>query len=785
MQLDRRFLAAALVAAVVGAAVGAGAVSVIQPTDAGPAAPTTDDPSDGSTDGTTDDTPTGPADDPALEQFESKAAFQAYLQQADPRERARPTAFAGGDGGDAGRPVETDEVVERDAGVTRTVTDEATRTPAPTQTAMETEAAEGGATGDAGDDPDRYSSTNVQVTGIQEPDVLKSDGETIYYSPPRTRGGHHERRTDRGTWTINASRPADPSILGRIDETGRMFLAGDRLVVLADDEVVGYDVSNPESPSRTFEKHLNGRVAAARLYDGSVYLVVQQGIDEDEPCPIEPLGVEGPAVECTDVYHPVGESNAEVTYTTVQLDPGTGSVEDSVSVVGSRDHSATYMSENGVYLTYTRRTSTTDLLSTYLLDNKSDVLDERTRQRLREIRSYDLSDRARRIEIQSALQNWLQTLDEHRRDDVRDELFEGFRNYRAERKRELVTTGVVRVGIDGGLSVEATGEVPGYPLDQFAMSEADGRLRIATTIPRLGGGIESVNDLYVLDSNLDRMGSVQGMSEGQRIYSVRYVGDTAYVVTFRQVDPFHVIDLSNPGDPEELGQVKLPGFSRYLHPLGDQKVLGIGEEDGRVKATIFDVSDPTNPEVLDSKRIDDRWSAISRTHHAFLLDRKHGVFFLPGSEGGYVMGYEDGLSLERRVDTPGAATRAMYIDDYMYVFAEEGAVVVEETDWTRTARLSFGATGGVPKVAVDWNYEEFDGELTVHHVAGRTLQGENLVLECGATEIEAGSGTYEPGEVLFDTTACEPGQEARLAWAPRGDRSVVLSEFDIPTDDSN
>ena len=200
---------------------------------------------------------------------------------------------------------------------------------------------------------------------------------------------------------------------------------------------------------------------------------------------------------------------------------------------------------------------------------------------------------------------------------------------------------------------------------------------------------QSANDLYVLNESLDVVGSVQGMAEGQRIYAARFVGDTAYLVTYRRVDPFHVIDLSEPRNPEELGQVKLPGFSQYLHPLGDDKVLGIGREDGQVKAVVFDVSTPTDPEVLDSKLIDDEWSAIARTHHAFLHDPKHGVFFLPGSEGGYVFSYGEGLEMERRIDTRGAAQRAMYVDDYLYVFGSEELVVVDETDWERVDTLDF------------------------------------------------------------------------------------------------
>ena len=198
---------------------------------------------------------------------------------------------------------------------------------------------------------------------------------------------------------------------------------------------------------------------------------------------------------------------------------------------------------------------------------------------------------------------------------------------------------------------------------------------------------ESENDLYVLDGDLNVIGEVRGMGVDQRVYAVRYVGDEAYIVTFRQIDPFHTIDLSDPENPEELGELELPGFPTYLHPLGEDRILGIGQEDGKVKAVTFDISDRENPVVEDDAILDERWSAVSDSHHAFLHDEKHEVFFLPTERGGYVFGYEDELTEKAFVETEGPAVRATYLDDYLYVFGEEELVVVDERTWEEERRV--------------------------------------------------------------------------------------------------
>ena len=152
---------------------------------------------------------------------------------------------------------------------------------------------------------------------------------------------------------------------------------------------------------------------------------------------------------------------------------------------------------------------------------------------------------------------------------------------------------------------EASGQVPGFLLNQFSMDEYEGDLRVAVTAsPSWWWSDESESHVTVLRPRgnlLEEIGSVGGLGEGERIFSVRFMGPDAYVVTFRQVDPLYALDLSDPSNPEVLGQLKIPGFSSYLHPVGDDLLLGVGQDaslEGRVEGlqvSLFDVSDPTNP----------------------------------------------------------------------------------------------------------------------------------------------------------------------------------------------
>lgn len=185
----------------------------------------------------------------------------------------------------------------------------------------------------------------------------------------------------------------------------------------------------------------------------------------------------------------------------------------------------------------------------------------------------------------------------------------------------------------------ASGSVRGHLLNQFAMSEYDGVLRVASTDGTVWGATEDsesfVTTFEVADRELEQLGQVGNMGKGERIYSVRFVGETAYVVTFRQTDPFYTVDLSDPAAPAVLGELKITGYSGQLHPLGEHHVLGVGQEatdEGRTtgaKITLFDVSDLSNPVDVDTWTAPNSWTDAEWDHKAFLWWAPEDLAVLP------------------------------------------------------------------------------------------------------------------------------------------------------------
>jgi uncharacterized secreted protein with C-terminal beta-propeller domain len=194
---------------------------------------------------------------------------------------------------------------------------------------------------------------------------------------------------------------------------------------------------------------------------------------------------------------------------------------------------------------------------------------------------------------------------------------------------------------DGEIEYNGSGEVPGRVLNQFSMDEYQGYFRIATTS---GNNWEaaSQNNLYILDGNLEIIASLEGLAPGEQIYSARFMGERCYLVTFRQIDPLFVIDLEDPYNPEVLGQLKITGYSNYLHPYDETHVLGIGKEtvaaeEGDftwyqgVKISLFDVSDVANPVEVAKYEIGDRGtdSPVLSDHKALLFDKAKNLLVIP------------------------------------------------------------------------------------------------------------------------------------------------------------
>lgn len=274
---------------------------------------------------------------------------------------------------------------------------------------------------------------------------------------------------------------------------------------------------------------------------------------------------------------------------------------------------------------------------------------------------------------------------------------------------------------NGDMAYSTKGNVPGTMLNQFSLDEYLGNLRVATTKNSWWwNDEESTNHIFVLDKNLDQIGSVEDLAPGERIYSTRFVGEKIYMVTFKQVDPFFVIDASIPSEPKVLGYLKIPGFSTYMHPMDETHILGFGQETklneyGNVvtdgfKISLFDVSDFSNPLEADKLIIgkSGTYSELQYNHKALMYTYTtgQGVMALPISvaevidyktsfSGAYVFDIstsdvviagrithhdettitEDTRYEYTNFDWNYEITRIIYIGDYLYTFSNNRIMV--------------------------------------------------------------------------------------------------------------
>ena len=321
-------------------------------------------------------------------------------------------------------------------------------------------------------------------------------------------------------------------------------------------------------------------------------------------------------------------------------------------------------------------------------------------------------------------------------------------------------TVITKFGLDNSeIEFLGKGEVKGTILNQFSMDEYDTNFRIATTISGYVDNRDtSTNNMYVLDKDLKVVGTLEGIAPGESIYSVRFMGKRGYMVTFRHVDPLFVIDLSDPENPSVLGKLKIPGYSDYLHPYDETHLIGIGKEvdesidadkvhtEGAVyytaiqgvKLAIFDVSDVENPIEMYKEVIGDRGteSPAATDHKAFLFDKEKELLVIPMTvaelkpgqtkdmqgeytfQGAYVynLNLDDGFELRGRITHYDddevfkksgyyfrgdySIKRSLYIDDVLYTLSDSRLQLNDLDDLSRLKALEFekGENRGYPEI---------------------------------------------------------------------------------------
>jgi uncharacterized secreted protein with C-terminal beta-propeller domain len=282
-------------------------------------------------------------------------------------------------------------------------------------------------------------------------------------------------------------------------------------------------------------------------------------------------------------------------------------------------------------------------------------------------------------------------------------------------------TRIAKASLDGtDIRFDSTAKVRGNIINQFSMDESKGYFRIATTSERNG---MDVNNIYVLDKDLKETGKVTGFARNESIKAVRFMGDKAYVITYQAIDPLFVIDMADPEAPRIEGEVKIDGFSTLLVPAGEGRMLGIGHATGDngyggeyasgLKLALFDISDPSEPKVLDSREFKDMSSPAQSDHHALTVNAVKGYFAIPYSiyyypeeiiedgaviiddaeegsavdstvepeeskdeKGVLVFRTDDSISYvdQHRLDGSGQIMRSVYVGDYIYALDPMGNV---------------------------------------------------------------------------------------------------------------
>ncbi len=508
-----------------------------------------------------------------------------------------------------------------------------------------------------------FSETNIQVEGIDEGDILKTDGEYIYTITGNT------------LFIIKAYPGEEAEIVSRMkfeDTPEGLYVGGNNLVVygratnldfLREHNIRAsqgmsflriYDVSDKENPSVDEEYFFEGRPFETRMKDGYVYFsTVSQPMHRPGfPTPILLRGGVVESIPVSNVYYydaPYESANF-VNIHAVNMDTGR---TNSASITVDRAETL-YMSHDNAYITHTQRINEWEIqqrIAIQVLESKATPAD---RELIRKIRAVDpmvMDAREKDQRILGVLQSYYEYLDRDEREAIEDEIELKVKE-ELEKYEYREYTIISRISIDRDrIRLESTGQVPGRIINQFSLDEHDDVLRIGTTISPTWSRFdrertESTNNVFTLDMNLNVLDHAGNIAPGESIYSTRFVGDTLYMVTFREVDPFFVVDLSNPRNIEILGELKITGYSRYLHPYDENTVIGVGRETtetGRMlgmKVSLFDVSDFENPREIAKYVTDERFAQTSAEfeHKAFLFSKEKELLVLPVHSPDYRQG---------------------------------------------------------------------------------------------------------------------------------------------------
>lgn len=493
-----------------------------------------------------------------------------------------------------------------------------------------------------------HSTTNVQVQGVDEGDLVKTNGKYIFYCK-NSKISIVDVETEKVISVIEYKN----------DMPQEMYLKENKLIVIlykdtkkvynysrnAKLKIIQYDISNPKELINQREIEVEGNLLSSRMIDNMVYIVSNKYIYSDLITDEEKLK---PVYKDT----AIGEEEKCVSYNDIYYFP--------------EMTSACYMLVTGFDISNTSKPAN---MQTYL--GCGEDIYASTENLYVTCRNYEESENSR------------------------------MQYYYSEK------TKVYKFSLkDGNTEYEADAIVPGYIDNQFSMDEYNGYFRIATTYNSKDSNYEEVNNLYVLDKDMKLVGQIENLAPKESIHAVRYMGDKAYVVTFEQIDPLFVIDLSDPTKPKVLGELKIPGYSEYLHPYDETHIIGFGrdtETDGKFvknagfKMALFDVSDLSKPKEISSVIIGDAgtYSELIDNHKALLFSKEKNIIAFPITikekqndskyyskttfNGALIYGVSltEGFKERKRVESETSIDRVIYVGNKMYTLSENDIKIID------------------------------------------------------------------------------------------------------------
>lgn len=456
-----------------------------------------------------------------------------------------------------------------------------------------------------------YSATNIQVQGVDEADIVKSDGRFIY-------NFSNNRLIITDAFPIDGSKIVSKTKLKEISPI-EMFVSKDRLLIFGNKSGNYYDRPMPLSGKSSYPYYYRGGKVSVLLYDIS---------ERETPVLVKDFEFEG-------------------NYLASRL-------------IGSN----AFFVVNSFPQIYALKEATEENFIPKMIEDGV----EKSIARPEEIGILPPMPPAGFVTIASLNLNTMEFTDETIAGSAQsvfasiDSIYISASAWLAQKPPvfgeaesaiwgDQEKTVINKFGLAGGkIGFLGQGSVPGHVLNQFSMDEFDGKFRIATTLGEVWSTAQqSKNNLYVLNEEMNTIGTLEGLAPGEKIYSARFLGNRAYLVTFKKVDPLFVIDLSDPANPQVLGKLKIPGYSDYLHPIDETHLIGVGKDtidpSGQLlenrgfdfawyqglKLAIFDVSDVQNPKEMHKIIIGDRGtdSFALHDHKAFLYDREKELLVLP------------------------------------------------------------------------------------------------------------------------------------------------------------